>query len=72
MTTKYKIERIRNKVRVKRIGVSGDWSTTLTDKDWAAIDAWVQQTDCGYRVAYDMWKLKDKQSTTLFILKWGE
>ena len=76
MAVKYKINRIRNKVRVERMWTTQDWSrqdwsNTLDDDDCRLINEWVEQTGCGRRVAYDMWQLKNKEAVMLFILRWG-
>ena len=72
MVRKFKIERIRNKVRVKRSYVADPlWTLTIDDDDCQAINEWVNETNCGRRVAYDMWQLKNKEAVTLFILRWG-
>lgn len=43
---------------------------TLSEEQAAAVDAWVEETKTGIRLAWDMWKMNDEQSVSLFMLKW--
>lgn len=67
MLTKFKIDRLRTKVRVRVYGYGG----TLSDKEADEINDWVETTQCGYRVSWDSWKLKSKDAVLMFILRWG-
>ena len=72
MEVKYKIDRVRLKVRIQRImGKHLHYYDTLTEEDVEEIDNFVKQHSLGIRVAYDMWKFKDKQSLTMFMLRYG-
>ena len=72
MEVKYKIDRVRLKVRIQRImGKHLHYYDTLTEEDVEDIDNFVKQQSLGIRVAYDMWKFNDKQSLTMFMLKYG-
>ena len=73
MEVKYKIDRVRLKVRIKRQPTDprAYWENTLTEEDVEEINNFVKQHHLGIRVAYDMWKFKDKQSLTMFMLKYG-
>lgn len=45
---------------------------TLTEEEGQEINAWVQESNLGSRIAWDMWRLRDEQAITLFTLKWGQ
>lgn len=73
MEVKYKIDRLRLKVRIsKRISNKQlYYHETLTEEDIADIDGYINEHGLGKRLAYDMWKFKDTQSLTMFMLKYG-
>jgi len=66
---KYKLERLRRRVRVKH-NVDG-WSHALTEDEAVEITNLVTQRELGTRIAYDIWRMKDNACVTLFILHWG-
>lgn len=69
--SKFRIQRIRQKVRVMNLTMFNDTFIEL-DKDQAdLIDQWVTESELGRRVAWDMWKLNNKEAVTLFLIKWG-
>lgn len=73
MEVKYKIDRLRLKVRISR-RISNKqlyYHETLTEEDVADIDGYIKEHNLGKRMAYDMWKFKDDQSLTMFMLKYG-
>lgn len=70
MTThKFKVERLRNKVRVKSL--MGAWSSEITSREAKEITEWVEQSQMGRRVAYDMWQLDGKEAYLMFTLRWA-
>lgn len=73
MEVTYKIDRLRLKVRIfKKISANElYYHQTLTEEDIADIDGYVTEHNLGKRVAYDMWKFKDAESLTMFMLKYG-
>lgn len=80
MAVKYIIERNKFTVRLFQHPASFSlepeiWSqceaAELDEQQAAEISDYVEQHQLGRRVAYDMWKLKDSQSMTLFMLHYG-
>ena len=73
MEVRYKIDRVRLKLRITRQPTNplAYWENALTEEDVEEIDNFVKQHSLGIRVAYDMWKFKDKQSLTMFMLRYG-
>lgn len=70
MTThKFKVERLRNKVRVKSL--MGVWTDEITSREAMEISKWVDQSQMGRRVAYDMWQLDSKEAFLMFTLRWA-
>lgn len=49
------------------VEVNGD----LTDETMIAINTWVVENNLGKRLAYNLWKLKNKSARDWFILKWS-
>jgi hypothetical protein len=69
MDLKYKLERTRLRVRVKR--QPGPYGQNyLTDEDVGKIDQYVEQRNLGRRIAYDIWRFNDKAALTMFMLRW--
>lgn len=67
---KLKIQRLRNKIRV--LNDCGFYTDVLTEEQTEEITKWVNELQIGRRVSWDMWQLYNKESVTMFILKWGE
>lgn len=45
---------------------------TLTEEESMAVDTWVEDSKIGRRISWDMWRLRDEEAITLFMLKWGQ
>lgn len=58
----------RNKVSVKN--VTGAWTDEITSREAMEISKWVEQSQVGHRVAYDMWQLDSKEAILLFTIRW--
>lgn len=43
---------------------------SITESQAQDIQDWCEQTQCGTRMSYDMWRFRDKQQLTLFLLRW--
>ena len=74
MAVKYIIEQTELTVRVSHHPVEISWPVfkpELTESQAAEISDYVEQHQLGRRVAYDMWKLKNSQAMTLFMLHYG-
>ena len=41
------------------------------DAEIERVCAWCEETGFGTRMAYDMWKFKNRAELTAFLLKWG-
>lgn len=39
--------------------------------DLEQISKWCVENKCGKRMAYDMWKFKNKSELTVFLLRWS-
>jgi hypothetical protein len=37
----------------------------------AEVTAWCKETDCGKRMAYDMYQFKSEADMTAFLLRWS-
>ena len=73
---KYKIE-VRNlksesiSVRVSKATMFEGTFIELDKKNADEIDEWVVSSKAGYRIAWDMWQLKNNEAVTMFMLKWS-
>ena len=70
MEIKYNLDCVKLKVRVTRRAES-DWESTITHGDILEINQYVEEHNLGRRVAFDMWQFNDKESLTLFMLRYG-
>jgi hypothetical protein len=72
MDLKYKLERANLRVRVKRIREhnQGFFPFDIDDADAEQINKYVDQHQLGYRIAYNIWKFKNKAALTMFMLRW--
>lgn len=73
---KYKIEvrDFQSKSISVRVSKSTMFDGTFIEIDKAVADEineWVVSSKIGRRIAWDMWQLKNKQSVTLFMMKWS-
>lgn len=42
----------------------------LEEDDLKPIQQWSNQTGCGKRTSFDVWKFRDEQEMTMFRLRW--
>jgi hypothetical protein len=35
------------------------------------IQAWCEETNCGVRISFDMFRFKNQAQKTMFLLRWG-
>ena len=42
----------------------------LEEEDLAPIHQWSNQTGCGKRTSFDVWKFRDEQQMMMFRLRW--
>lgn len=68
---KYKIERIRRKVRVFQILENSGHTIALTKYDVDEITAWIEEHQMGRRVAWDQWQLNSNEAVTMFMIRYG-
>ena len=61
MEVKYNIHVVELKVTITRTQRDSVWQT-LTEQDVQEINNYVQTHQLGIRIAYDMWKFKNKKS----------
>ena len=71
MSTTYKIDRIRRKVRVSRYTFFPQHYVELTEEEAIAITEWVEERQLGRRVAWDQWQLNSNEAVTMFMIKYG-
>ena len=45
--------------------------TGLRDKDLIPVQEWCLKSKCGSRIAFDMFKFKNRAAITAFLLVWG-
>ena len=64
----YKVEVVRF-LTAKVYRQNGIFTQELFKEEADAITEFVEQQELGIRTAWDMWKLKDNQCMTLFMLK---
>lgn len=70
MEVKYNLQVADLKVTITRTQRDSVWQT-LTENDVEEINNYVRTHKLGIRIAYDMWKFKNKKSLTLFMLRYG-
>jgi hypothetical protein len=44
---------------------------SITESQAQDIQDWCEQNQCGTRMSYDMWRFRNKQQLTLFLLRWA-
>lgn len=69
---KYKIDQPKEltvRLQIHRT-LYNEWET-LTEEEVAEVTAYVEHHELGRRIAYDMWRLKNKQAMTVFMLHYG-
>ena len=52
-------------------GQPGNVWAELSETQCREITDYVERLELGHRVAYDMWRLKDQKSLTIFMLHYG-
>lgn len=74
MEIRYKLDRIRLKVRVSKM-ISElrryDYIDTISEEESEEINNFVKEHNLGVRVAWDQWRFKDSASVTMFMLRYG-
>ena len=43
----------------------------LNEETIDPVQAWCEQTNCGVRISFDMFKFKNEKQKTMFLLRWG-
>lgn len=43
----------------------------LNEETLDPIQAWCEETNCGVRISFDMFKFKNEKQKTMFLLRWG-
>jgi hypothetical protein len=43
----------------------------LNEQTMDPIQAWCEQTNCGVRISFDMFRFKNQAQKTMFLLRWG-
>ena len=43
----------------------------FNEKTINPIQAWCEQTNCGVRISFDMFRFKNQAHKTMFLLRWG-
>jgi hypothetical protein len=75
MEVKYNLHVVDLRVTIGINEFDGGWGTnitrTLTTQEVEEINDYVKTHKLGIRIAYDMWKFKNKKSLTLFMLRYG-
>jgi hypothetical protein len=41
------------------------------DEELDEIGRWCTDNDCGWRMSYDLWRFKNHEQVTLFLLRWS-
>jgi hypothetical protein len=44
---------------------------SVGEKELTEIQQWCEQTGCGWRSSFDMFKFQNQKDMTAFLLKWG-
>jgi hypothetical protein len=57
--------------RMEEYYVSGPLYNVLNEETMDPIQAWCEQTNCGLRISFDMFKFKNEKQKTMFLLRWG-
>jgi hypothetical protein len=50
-------------------GLPSVWG--LKEEDMDPIQEWSNETGCGKRMSFDLWKFKSKKEITMFLLRWS-
>ena len=53
-----------------QVEIGNQHARGLEEKDLLPIQHWSEQTGCGKRTSFDVWKFKNKEELTLFRLRW--
>ena len=69
MEVKYNLHVVGLRVTITRVR-NNQWQT-LKEEDIEKINEYVRTHELGIRIAYDVWKFKNKKSLTFFMLKYG-
>lgn len=63
---------------VKIENIPGHWLrfendvySSIADSYFERVQAWTVDTECGRRMAYDMWQFKNSEEVTAFLLRWS-
>ena len=48
-----------------------DTTPVMTDAAMMKINEWINENNLGQRMAFNMWKLKNRASLNWFILRWS-
>jgi hypothetical protein len=43
----------------------------FVDEELDEIGRWCTDNSCGWRMSYDLWRFKNHEQVTLFLLKWS-
>jgi hypothetical protein len=44
----------------------------LNETDMDPVQAWTDKCNCGTRMSFNVWKFKNEQQITMFLIKWSE
>jgi len=72
LTMKFKINCEGRKVRVLVLP-RDKWPDppAITLAEAEEITAWVEESELGHRISYDMWQLNSNDAVTMFMLRYG-